>query len=78
MQKSIVYKEVEVVYNDRGQGACILLLHGYLETGGVWESFAERFPDQFRVITMICQVTENRVPGEWYIQWKTWRDRLSQ
>ena len=52
MQKRVVYKDVEVVYNDRGQGACIMLLHGYLETGGVWESFAERFPDQFRVITM--------------------------
>lgn len=48
----MVYKDIEVVYNDRGQGACILLLHGYLETSGVWENFSERFLDQFRVITM--------------------------
>lgn len=52
MQKSITYKEIEVVYYDRGHGACILLLHGYLETGEIWDSFAGRFLDRFRVITM--------------------------
>ncbi len=52
MKKYILYKEVEVVYDDRGQGACILLLHGYLETAGVWESFTGRFLDRYRVITM--------------------------
>lgn len=52
MQQSILYKDVEVVYNDLGQGACILLLHGYLETAEVWDSFAGRFLDRFRVITM--------------------------
>ena len=50
MQKKIQYKDVEVVYNDRGEGACIVLLHGYLETGEIWTGFAERLLDRFRVL----------------------------
>ena len=43
MQKRINYKGVEVVYSDRGEGACIVLLHGYLETAEIWEEFADSF-----------------------------------
>ena len=50
MQKKIQYKDVEVVYSDRGEGACIVLLHGYLETGEIWSGFAERLHDRFRVL----------------------------
>ncbi|MEN8228020.1 MAG: alpha/beta hydrolase [Bacteroidota bacterium] len=52
MQKKINYKDVEVVYSDVGEGPCILFLHGYLESGGVWEGFAELFRDRFRVLIM--------------------------
>ena len=52
MQKSIRYKEVDVVYHDRGKGRCIVLLHGYLETLEVWEGFTEKLLDRFRVLTI--------------------------
>ena len=52
MRKKIVYKDVEVAYDDRGQGLCIVLIHGYLETRRIWEDFAERLTGRFRVITM--------------------------
>ncbi len=50
MPKRILYKDVEVVYNDHGRGECIVLLHGYLETREIWEGFAERLSDHFRVL----------------------------
>ena len=52
MQKRINYKEVEVVYYDRGEGACIVLLHGYLETAEIWTGFADQFFERFRILTL--------------------------
>jgi pimeloyl-ACP methyl ester carboxylesterase len=52
MQKWINYKEVEVVYHDRGNGDCIVFLHGYLETAEIWTGFADRFFGGFRVLTL--------------------------
>lgn len=52
MQKKIIYKGVEVVYNDRGKGPAILLLHGYLETGEIWANFEELLMEHHRVVTM--------------------------
>ncbi len=51
MEKSIKYNNVEVVYTIRGKGPCIVLLHGYLETGEVWKGFADRFLPRYRVLT---------------------------
>ena len=50
MQKSIDYKGTQVVYTDRGEGPCLVLLHGYLESGEIWESFADRIPQGYRLI----------------------------
>ena len=50
MDKRIKYKGVDVSYTDRGHGRCMVLLHGYLESGRVWDSFIERFPRGFRMI----------------------------
>ena len=52
MQKRIKYKGIEVVYYDRGEGACIVLLHGYLETAEIWIEFAEQFPERFRILML--------------------------
>jgi pimeloyl-ACP methyl ester carboxylesterase len=52
MQKRTVYKSVDVVYEDRGEGPCMVLLHGYLETGKIWQSFADGLAERFRVITI--------------------------
>ena len=39
-------------YTDRGEGEAIILIHGYLETSEVWDHFAEKLADRFRVIAV--------------------------
>lgn len=50
--KSTAYKDIDVFYTDQGSGTIVLLLHGYLETGEIWESFVPLLSDQYRVICM--------------------------
>lgn len=50
MRKSITYQGQEVSYDDLGSGTCLVLLHGYLETGEIWNDFAALFSQQCRVI----------------------------
>lgn len=52
MQKKVSYKDIEVAYQIRGEGSCIVLLHGYLETGEIWEGFSDRFLHNHRVLTL--------------------------
>jgi len=40
------------MYYDRGEGACIVLLHGYLETAEIWIEFAVQFLKKFRILTL--------------------------
>ena len=37
-------------YCDSGKGKTIVLLHGYLETSAIWDDFADRLSDSFRII----------------------------
>ena len=48
--KTIIFKGVEVSYRDLGSGPCIVLLHGYLETGAIWEQFAGLLTKTHRVL----------------------------
>lgn len=41
-----------IFYNDTGKGLPVVLLHGYLETSGIWDSFAAKLSERFRVITI--------------------------
>lgn len=50
MKKLIRFKGIDVSYWDQGHGMCMVLLHGYLESGGVWDSFMKLFPAGFRII----------------------------
>lgn len=50
--KKTTYHQVDVIYNDFGEGPCIVLLHGYLESGEIWEDFAKLLIGKFRVIIM--------------------------
>ena len=50
MDKKIKFKGADISYWDHGEGRCIVLLHGYLESGRVWESFMGHFPEGFRFI----------------------------
>ena len=44
------YKGAGLVYYDRGEGPCLVLLHGYLESAEIWDSFADRIPQGYRLI----------------------------
>ena len=50
MLKRMTYKGTEWVYSDRGEGPCLVLLHGYLESMEIWEDFAGRIPGSYRLI----------------------------
>jgi pimeloyl-ACP methyl ester carboxylesterase len=50
MQKRMEYKGAELHYLDRGEGPCLVLLHGYLESAEIWDSFADRIPQGYRLI----------------------------
>jgi pimeloyl-ACP methyl ester carboxylesterase len=50
MQKFIEYRGVKVAYADSGEGPCLVLLHGYLESGEIWHGFVDQFPGGYRFI----------------------------
>ncbi|MEN8202198.1 MAG: alpha/beta hydrolase [Bacteroidota bacterium] len=50
--KKTSYKNINVVYTDHGQGPCVVLLHGYLETSRIWEDFVQKFPEGIRLISI--------------------------
>ncbi len=50
MENSFHYKGKEIVYTLSGKGKVIVLLHGYLESKKVWNSFAQKLSGNFRVI----------------------------
>lgn len=52
MKYYIYYNGGKIFYSDRGRGDCILLIHGYLESSDIWENFASRLAEKFRVISV--------------------------
>lgn len=52
MMRSIEFKGIRVSYFVRGKGKPIVLLHGYLETGEVWEPLTEMLEGKFRIIAV--------------------------
>lgn len=52
MKRSIQFGNIRVSYNVRGRGRPVILLHGYLETGEVWDSLAEMMEEKFRIISV--------------------------
>jgi len=50
MEKRIQYRGIQTIYSDTGEGSCIVLLHGYLECGRIWQGFTEKFPPGYRFI----------------------------
>ncbi len=50
MIKSIEFEGIKVSYSLRGAGKPIVLLHGYLEAGEVWDPLAEALAGSFRMI----------------------------
>jgi pimeloyl-ACP methyl ester carboxylesterase len=48
----LLFNGGRIHYNDFGKGETLILLHGYLETSEIWQSFAEKLAASFRVITV--------------------------
>jgi pimeloyl-ACP methyl ester carboxylesterase len=44
------YRGGRIHYSDSGNGAVIVLLHGYLESSEVWNGFAEKLASKYRII----------------------------
>lgn len=52
MKRSILFEGITVEYSDRGSGRPLILLHGYLLTGEVWEPLSDIISKSFRVISV--------------------------
>ena len=52
MESFMMSNGIPVRVHDRGKGDAILLLHGYLETLEIWESFASTLAESYRVISL--------------------------
>jgi len=52
MKKYIHFRGKKIFYSESGSGLPVLLLHGYLETSEVWDGFASRLSDKFRIIAI--------------------------
>ncbi len=52
MKKYFNFKGRKIFYTDKGAGIPIVLIHGYLETGEIWESFGGKLAVDFRVLTI--------------------------
>lgn len=50
--KNINYKSTNIRFSDNGNGRCLVLLHGYLESLEIWNGFAEELSKKFRVIAI--------------------------
>jgi len=50
MEKQIKFKGIEVAYTDLGEGPCVVLLHGYLESREIWEGFSRLLQPKYRLI----------------------------
>ncbi|MFP9097464.1 alpha/beta fold hydrolase [Flavobacterium sp. RHBU_24] len=50
--KQLSYKNISISYTDTGKGACIVLLHGFLENQAMWDFFVEEYAKKYRVITL--------------------------
>jgi pimeloyl-ACP methyl ester carboxylesterase len=47
-----LYRQRRICYTDSGEGAVVVLLHGYLESSEVWNGFYEKLASEFRVISV--------------------------
>ncbi|MCX6326488.1 MAG: alpha/beta hydrolase [Bacteroidia bacterium] len=47
-----LFRGGRIHYSDSGKGTAIVLLHGYLESSGVWNGFEGKLASKFRIISM--------------------------
>ncbi len=56
MEKTILFKNVPVNFRSQGEGTPVVLLHGYLESLNIWDSFADE-------LQYFCRVVAVDLPG---------------
>jgi pimeloyl-ACP methyl ester carboxylesterase len=49
---NIIYKNTKIRFSENGNGKCVVLLHGYLESLEIWNGFADELAKKFRVIAI--------------------------
>jgi pimeloyl-ACP methyl ester carboxylesterase len=47
-----LYRKARIHYSECGRGRALLLLHGFLESSSMWEDYARRLSDRYRVVTI--------------------------
>ncbi|WP_298762726.1 alpha/beta hydrolase [uncultured Polaribacter sp.] len=52
MQKSITFKNANISFSDVGKGAAVVLLHGFLENGTMWNTIVPELTKRNRIITI--------------------------
>ncbi len=52
MLKKTNYKNIPLSYEETGTGIPLVLLHGYLESLNIWDDFACRLSEHFRVVSV--------------------------
>jgi pimeloyl-ACP methyl ester carboxylesterase len=52
MISSINYHDANLRYSDLGSGDPVVLIHGYLESLEIWNGFAEKLAESYRVISV--------------------------
>jgi pimeloyl-ACP methyl ester carboxylesterase len=50
--KNILYKNTKISFTDSGEGAAIVLLHGFLENKKMWQDYIALFSENYRVIAI--------------------------
>ena len=48
----IQYKGINIFYTDEGKGDSVVLLHGFLESTGMWDAFLPTLSKNNRIIFM--------------------------
>lgn len=52
MQKELDYSGKKIAYYTKGEGNTIVLLHGFIESGKIWDHFAEVLVENFKVVVI--------------------------
>lgn len=50
MENNLDFKGVNIKLKDEGTGIPVILLHGYLESSEIWQSFSDKLKKKFRII----------------------------
>ncbi len=52
IKRYVEYEGGKIFYTSRGEGECIVLIHGYLESSEVWGRFADKLAERYRIIAV--------------------------